>query len=625
MTGKLRERMAWAGAIWLSGIGITTLLGFSLLIIMYLQGMDVSIPYLFLIPILMASFRYRWRGVIYSAVIALGYVVCAVMLLGGSPWVALLQAIIFVWVGVFVAYLTVNLKQEQGRYRAIFDSAESGICIFSPQGGRIADVNPRCAAWLGYGRAELVGREFTTLWKDPKVLASLSRTLEGKGSVGDVEAELVAKDGTIRWGLVSLVPVPDGSRLLTLVDITARKEAAAKLQLYQEHLTEMVDQRTRQLEQVNLQLRTEIADRQRAEHALRVREAHLRAIFEAAILVAYIITSVEGKDTTILDFSPGAEHTFGYRKDEVVGKPVGLIHLPEDLPRIAAYQEKMQKKGVEFSGELEMVRKSGERFPALYSMYPLPAPDGIVTRAVCVAIDITKRKHAEEQIRASLEEKERLLQEIHHRVKNNMQVISAFLALQARKIRDPAVQQMFTDSENRIRTMALIHENLYQSRSFGRVRMQEYLGRLTDFLLRSYADMASRVKIILEASDVTMDIDTAIPCGLVVNELVSNALKYAFPGGREGTLRISLSHSAGGGHEMVFSDNGVGLPPHVDFEGTDTLGLSLVHGLVTTQLGGTITVLRDGGTTYRIRIPAREPAKEPEASRVTGSVSGRIG
>ncbi|MDD1657945.1 MAG: sensor histidine kinase, partial [Methanomicrobiales archaeon] len=151
-----------------------------------------------------------------------------------------------------------------------------------------------------------------------------------------------------------------------------------------------------------------------------------------------------------------------------------------------------------------------------------------------------------------------------------------------------------------------IHENLYQSKSFGRIRMQEYLGRLTDFLLRSYADMASRVQIDLEASDVTMDIDTAIPCGLVVNELVSNALKYAFPEGRKGTVRISLSHTAGGGYEMVFSDDGVGLPPGVDFEGTDTLGLSLVHGLVTTQLGGTIEIQRGKGTAFIIKIPSAD-------------------
>ncbi|MDD1659852.1 MAG: sensor histidine kinase, partial [Methanomicrobiales archaeon] len=204
----------------------------------------------------------------------------------------------------------------------------------------------------------------------------------------------------------------------------------------------------------------------------------------------------------------------------------------------------------------------------------------------------------------------RLLQEIHHRVKNNMQVISAFLSLQARKIKDPAVQQMFTDSEHRIRTMALIHENLYQSKSFGRIRMQEYLGRLTDFLLRSYADMAARVTLTLEATDVCMDIDTAIPCGLIVNELVSNALKYAFPEGRKGTIRISLSKTAEGGYDMVFSDDGIGLPESVDFGSTDTLGLSLVHGLVTTQLGGSIEIQREGGTSYRIGIPARVTPKD---------------
>jgi PAS domain S-box-containing protein len=603
MTGKLRERMAWAGAVWLSGIGLTTLIGFSLLVLIYLQGMDLSIPYLFLVPILMASFRYLWRGVVYSALIAAGYVGLAAALMGEPLVVAILQAIIFVWVGVFVAYLTVNLKREQGRYRAIFDSAESGICIFSPRRGRIADVNQRCAAWLGYGRAELVGKEFAHLWKDPAALASLSRAIDEKRSVGDVEAELVARDGTARWGLVSMVPVPDGAVLLTLVDITARKEADAELQRYQEHLTEMVDQRTRELEQVNIHLRNEISERQRAEQALREREEHLRAIFEAALRVAYIITDLGGEDTTILDFSPGAEHTFGYRKDEVVGRPITLIHLPEDIPRLAEFQQKMQRRGVEYSGELMMVRKSGERFPVLFSMYPLPAADGIVTRAVCVAIDITKRKQAEEQIRASLEEKERLLQEIHHRVKNNMQVISAFLSLQARKIKDPAVRQMFTDSEHRIRTMALIHENLYQSKSFGRIRMQEYLGRLTDFLLRSYEGVAARVTLTLEATDVCLDIDTAIPCGLIVNELVSNALKYAFPEGRKGSIRISFARVEGVGYEMVFSDDGIDLPDSVDFGTTDTLGLSLVHGLVTTQLGGTIRIQREKGTTFIIRFP----------------------
>ena len=603
MTGMLQERMAWAGAVWLSGIGLTTLIGFSLLVLIYLQGMDLSIPYLFLVPILMASFRYLWRGVVYSALIAAGYVGLAAALMGEPLVVAILQAIIFVWVGVFVAYLTVNLKREQGRYRAIFDSAESGICIFSPRRGRIADVNQRCAAWLGYGRAELVGREFAHLWKDPVALASLTRAIDEKGSVGDVEAELVARDGTARWGLVSMVPVPDGAVLLSLVDITARKEADAELQCYQEHLTEMVDQRTRELEQVNIHLRNEISERQRAEQALREREAHLRAIFEAALRVAYIITDLGGEDTTILDFSPGAEHTFGYRKDEVVGKPVGLIYTPEDVAHLAEFQQKMQRRGVEFSGELTMVRKSGEHFPVLFSLYPLPAADGIVTRAVCVAIDITKRKQAEEQIRASLEEKERLLQEIHHRVKNNMQVVSALLVLQSKKTKDRKILEMFRDSEHRIKTMALIHEKLYQSRSFGTIDLTEYLTRLIQYLFRSYEERSARVTLDMDVRDISLDIDTALPCSLIINELVSNSLKYAFPDGQGGKIGIRVTKEEGPVYTMEIRDNGVGLPLDLDLERTETLGLRLVHGLAVNQLGGSIETGTGRGTSFIIRFP----------------------
>jgi two-component sensor histidine kinase len=179
---------------------------------------------------------------------------------------------------------------------------------------------------------------------------------------------------------------------------------------------------------------------------------------------------------------------------------------------------------------------------------------------------------------------------------------------------------MFTDSEHRIRTMALIHENLYQSKSFGRIRMQEYLGRLTDFLLRSYEMVAARVTLALEATDVCLDIDTAIPCGLIVNELVSNALKYAFPEGRKGSIRISFTHLPEGGYEMVFLDDGIGLPDSVDFGTTDTLGLSLVHGLVTTQLGGTIRIQRGNGTTFIIRFPAMK--SEEVFSRGTSQYPG---
>ncbi|HMK16311.1 MAG TPA: sensor histidine kinase, partial [Methanomicrobiales archaeon] len=181
--------------------------------------------------------------------------------------------------------------------------------------------------------------------------------------------------------------------------------------------------------------------------------------------------------------------------------------------------------------------------------------------------------------------------------------VSALLVLQSKKTKDRRILEMFRDSEHRIKTMALIHEKLYQSRSFGTIDLAEYLTRLIQYLLRSYEELSAGVTLEMDVRDISLDIDTALPASLIINELVSNSLKYAFPGGKGGKICIRARKEDGEGYVMEIRDSGIGLPRDLDLEKTETLGLRLVHGLAVNQLGGSIERGTGKGTSFIIRFP----------------------
>jgi two-component sensor histidine kinase len=214
-------------------------------------------------------------------------------------------------------------------------------------------------------------------------------------------------------------------------------------------------------------------------------------------------------------------------------------------------------------------------------------------------VEIAERKRAEEQIKASLGEKEVLLKEIHHRVKNNLQVVSSMLQLQSRNIKDKETVEMFQESRNRVRSMALVHERLYQSRDLARVDFAKYIQSLANYLCRSYGVNTNVIQLKTNLHDVFLGVDTAIPCGLILNELVSNSLKHAFPEGREGEIHIELRSDSDDKFTLMVSDNGVGLLKDLDFRNTESLGLQLVNTLVN-QLEGTIELDRRDGTAFKI-------------------------
>jgi two-component sensor histidine kinase len=203
------------------------------------------------------------------------------------------------------------------------------------------------------------------------------------------------------------------------------------------------------------------------------------------------------------------------------------------------------------------------------------------------------------QVEESLEEKNILLKEIHHRVKNNLQVISSLLNLQSAQIKDPVTVQLFRDSQNRVRSMALIHEKLYQSHDLARIDFKSYIESLSNYLVRSYATEARRVTFRLEIEQISLGIDQAVPCGLIINELVSNSLKYAFPDNQKGEVTIQFKIDERQQLQLTVGDNGIGFPESIDFQNTASLGLQLVNSLVN-QLEGSIELIRSSGTQFRI-------------------------
>ncbi|HZC03403.1 MAG TPA: histidine kinase dimerization/phosphoacceptor domain -containing protein [Gammaproteobacteria bacterium] len=210
-----------------------------------------------------------------------------------------------------------------------------------------------------------------------------------------------------------------------------------------------------------------------------------------------------------------------------------------------------------------------------------------------------ERDRALEAIKIALREKELFFREAHHRIKNNLQIIASLLSLQASYIPDPLIREMFMDSQDRVRSMALIHEALSQSGDTGEIDFAAYIRELASQLMHIYHGESERIRLQLHLDDLLLDVNKATPCGLVLNELLCNALKHAFPTGRSGEIRIDLKVDAAQQVTLVVSDTGIGLPTELDFLNAETLGLQLISTL-TEQLNGTLTLDRDNGTVFTL-------------------------
>ena len=327
-------------------------------------------------------------------------------------------------------------------------------------------------------------------------------------------------------------------------------------------------------------------------------------------------TMIEGvvvidRDGQITRANSAAEHILGLKRTDIEGRNTiapaweilrhnGTPMPPDEMVFPRAMKEKRPVKNV----EMGIRRPDGSASWIRVNAAPLIGKSGDLDGVVGTFIDITDRKKAEEQIQKSLKEKEILLKEIHYRVKDNLQIISSLTGLQARYIKDEQVLELFKESQNRIQAIALVHDMLYRSKGYANVDFIDYIKNLADKLVKTYSIDSSRTELKLAIGDISLGVDQAIPCGLIINELVSNAFKHAFPISFMGKAEVGIAFHQGEGNkiELIVKDNGVGIPKNMDIRKTESLGLRLVIILAEDQLGGEVELDRKVGTKVIVRF-----------------------
>jgi PAS domain S-box-containing protein len=342
----------------------------------------------------------------------------------------------------------------------------------------------------------------------------------------------------------------------------------------------------------------DITGRKLAEKALRESENKYKQL--VTMLNEGIFTI--DRDATITFANTTLARMLGFTLDEIVGTPV-FSFLPPGARDRAKHEIESERSGEVMQREVTLLKKDGSQISVLMVTTPVLDAQGVPIGGIAAVIDITERKQMERVVLASLREKEILLKEIHHRVKNNLQIIASLLSLQSRYVTDENVLNVLKESQNRVKAMALVHERLYRSENLSEVALSDYLRFLIDNLFRFYGANAQVIRLSFDAGDVNADINTAIPIGLIINELVSNSLKHAFPEGRRGELAITLRQDE---RSLILAvhDNGPGIPADFDWRNAKSLGLRLVISLVD-QLDGVIELDRFHGTTFQIIIPKR--------------------
>jgi len=459
------------------------------------------------------------------------------------------------------------LKESEERYRQLVELSPFGFGIAVD--GMVVFVNPAAARLLGAASPEeLVGRSILDFVHPEDLPAATERIRQvfGEGKVAPLrEEKFVRLDGRSVHVEVTAMPFSyQGKVAIQAVfgGIDERKQAQVALQQSEQRLELAVEAAGLGLWDLNLQMGELVTNR------------------------------IWGEIT-------------GYSSEEIFKTAhswEGLIHF-DDLPRVQrTLNAHLSGDASLFDTEFRLLTPTGElKWISGRARVVERAKDGGAVRLVGVIQDITDRKQAEEDVRTALEEKEILLRELHHRVKNNLQVVSSLLRLQSRHVKDERSLDMFKEAQTRVASMALVHEVLYQSKNLERIEVSGYVHHLVTSLFHMYGAGQNRIRFNVGVEPISCGIDTAIPFGLIVNELVTNALKHAFPDNREGEVNVALRSLAPEEYLLTVRDNGVGVPETVDFLNTSSLGLKLVITFVT-QLQGQIELNRNHGTEFLIRF-----------------------
>ncbi|MBL7936574.1 MAG: PAS domain S-box protein [Bacteroidia bacterium] len=344
----------------------------------------------------------------------------------------------------------------------------------------------------------------------------------------------------------------------------------------------------------------DITERINNEKKILEQSAKLKAIFESGDHLMWTVNRDYKLTSLNQNYAKAIYDIYGFYPE--VGKGIRDLNKKRTAEVELLWDQKYESafNGNQVDLTTERTKLDGSQVFRQYYLYPIKDINNNVVEVSGIGFDITENKKNEEKITQSLKEKDVLLKEVHHRVKNNMQVISSILNLQSSYVKDAYALNLLKECQNRIKSMAFIHESLYQTKNFESVNFSEYVTTLSKNLVHTYSINTKKIKLILTLDDLFLSLDASIPCGLIINEIISNSLKYAFPNNRDGiifvTLRVNKKKVS-----IDVGDNGVGIQETVDIKNTQTLGLQLVDTLVD-QLNGTLKLIRKNGTTFSIEF-----------------------
>lgn len=400
-----------------------------------------------------------------------------------------------------------------------------------------------------------------------------------------------------------------------------------------------LNRRTEELSTERRNLQSEINLHILTKQALQESELLFRTVFEHAP-IGIVLMDFGDAELRIIKCNPTFCGMYGYHEDEITGRAINILSpASEFVISSVLLRQELQKKELIYE-EILQRRKDNSTFPIervsiifqagehefvigisrditkqkqaeeMLQRLNVTLENRVKARTSELHREVKERRQAEEQAKATLREKEVLLQEVHHRVKNNLQIISSLLALQANNISDPDIVDIFHDSENRVRSMALIHESLYRSDNLAEIDFGEYIRSLTQNLFNSGDAKVRNIHYTISANTIWMEVSQAVPCGLILNELITNVLKHAFPHNQPGQVDIHLAAKEDKVVSLRVQDNGIGFTANFDPETVTSLGLQLVHMLVD-QLGGKLKITEDNGSCFEIQfmLTSKVPAE----------------
>ena len=479
-----------------------------------------------------------------------------------------------------------SIKNNQKMLRNILENIPEGIIVFDKV--KVIFVNSEAFRLLNIKDKEAQDISINKLFKGTSKQIFQNAVHEYFKTGKDFTSQLSLNENTIvEYSIVSTYFNGEQHSVLILKDIT--------------HINRLETERLRAelAEQSSKELQEEIIERRKVEQKLEEQSIRMKAIIENSSNT--LIWTVD-KDYNLVSFNSQFRNQMMLFLPFELEAGINFIDVLKHAMRPEGIKETTETFKKVFKGKSQVIEGALniKNYNYWFETFlnPIPDTEGNIIEISCVSHNVTEKKENNKEILNSLREKEVLLKEVHHRVKNNLQVISSILNLQSSHIKDEKVLSVLDESQNRIKSMSLIHENLYQTNDFASVNFSEYIKNLVKNLIHSYQVYDIKINLIFDFKDIKLDLDHAIPCGLIVNEIVSNTLKYAFIGRKEGSIFLSIKKQKNT-YYLEIGDDGIGLPNGIDIENTETLGLQLVCSLVE-QINGTLKLKDEKGTRYLI-------------------------